>query len=124
MRLLRPTRALRSNNATVPGTLLDIGIGMITHISVVGLSGPLGRTPTTLRPATLRGRLLAMQEARGLEIGGPGPWSANGTIESVNIDHLTLSQVGKTPALIVPLASIGFVLRSQVRTRRDRAAQR
>jgi hypothetical protein len=100
------------------GNLLDIVYRAIDFISENQGNPPIGRAPTTLRPATFRGRLLALQEGRPLEVGGStGSWSLTGTIESVNGDHLTLSATTGRSAL-APLSSIGFTIRRPISTQR------
>jgi len=100
------------------GNLLDISYAAINFVKVLESEASPGRAPTTLRPATLRGRLLAMQEGRAVEIGGSrGMWSLDGVIESVNSDHVALS-ASTAGRFVAPLCSIDFIVRRS--TTRDR----
>lgn len=100
------------------GNLLDIAYRAINFISENKGDPAIGRAPTTLRPATFCGRLLALQEGRPLELGGrAGSWSLTGTIESVNGDHLTLSTTAGR-SVVAPLSSIDFTLRRPLSTQR------
>ncbi len=100
------------------GNLADITYRAIDYISAERRHSSPGRAPTTLRPATFRGRLLGLQEGRQLELGGAAGWSLPGTIESVNVDHLTLTATNGHPT-IIPLTSIGFILRRPLTRRRE-----
>lgn len=99
------------------GNLADISFEAIEYISHLA-STTDGRAPVALRPATLRGRLLGLQEDRPVEIGGTsGKWALSGSIESVNTDHLSMVMTSGVRAS-VPLSSIGFVLRRPIASRR------
>ncbi len=99
------------------GNLLDIAYVAIDFIKVARQNGAPGHAPVTLRPATLRGRLLALQETRLVEIGG-GHWSLTGRIETANSDHIEL-RPSADAHVIIPMDSIGYVVRRPPEHRRD-----
>ncbi len=78
--------------------------------AVTSVDPERSRAPTTFRPATFRGRLLALQEGRRLEVGGAGKWALSGVIESVNVEHLLLTS-SEGSEYVVPLDSIGYLIR-------------
>ena len=100
------------------GNLLDIAYQAINFIKEMGSDGSQGRSPTTLRPATLRGRLLGLQEGREVEFGGGGAWIAAGTIGSVNVDHAAVDTRDGV-RIVVPLSSVGFIVRRPAIGRRN-----
>ena len=100
------------------GNLFDAPFTSIGYVSSVGTEPSVGRAPTTLRPATFRGRLLGLQEHRPVEVGGlAGTWSLEGTIDSVNVDHMMLDNANGSRS-VIPLASVAFIVRRPQQSRR------
>lgn len=98
---------------------LDVHHRAIDLVRVATTDPDQGRAPTTLRPATLVAHLLGLEQLRPVELGGVnGDWSLVGVIESVNQDHLIMIEPSGETA-IVPLASIGLVVRSADHGRRS-----
>lgn len=94
------------------GNLHDIVHAAISHIRVVEIEPSEGRAPITLRPATFMARLLSFEQLREVEVGGrDGRWSVEGTIESVNSDHLTVVARSKEVS-VIPIASVGYLGRA------------
>ncbi len=101
------------------GNLHDVRHSAMAFVRIGETDPRQGRAPTTFRPATFVARLLGLEQLRQVELGGSdGAWSAVGTIESVNSDHLVmLDQTGET--LILPLDSIGYLGRHVEHRRRQ-----
>ncbi len=100
------------------GNLHDLVHHAIGIIRVVEHDPGIGRAPITFRPATFRARLLSLEQMRPVELAGAsGSWTVMGTIESVNSDHLILSDHNQQMSL-VPIDAIGSVSRSTPRHRR------
>jgi hypothetical protein len=100
------------------GNLHDLVHHAIGIIRVVEHDPTMGRAPITFRPATFRARLLSLEQMRPVELAGAsGSWTVMGTIESVNSDHLILSDHNQQMSL-VPIDAIGSVSRSTPRHRR------
>ncbi len=102
------------------GNLLDVVYRAINSIAVIESKSSPGRAPTTLRPATFRGRLLALQEGRQLELlGVNGHTVADGVVMSVNADHVACRTATHDLTLVPNDAMIG-ALRRPEQHRRDR----
>lgn len=100
------------------GNRHDIAHRAVELIRVVGVEPGSGRAPATLRPATLRARLLDLEQMDVVELtSARGSWALRGTIDSVNVDHLVLvDAVGQVS--VVPLDAIGTVTRITAEHRR------
>ena len=100
------------------GNLHDAVHSAISRIRIVEVRPGEGRAPITLRPATFLARLLSLEQVREVELGGAeGRWSLEGTIDSVNSDHLVFLERSKERS-IVPLESIGYLGRTVADQRR------
>ena len=94
------------------GNLHDVVHAAISLIRVVDVDSAGGRAPTTLRPATFLARLLDLEQMREVELGGyDSQWSVLGVIDSVNSDHVIVTErTGETS--IIPTDAIGYLGRS------------
>jgi hypothetical protein len=103
------------------GNLHDVVHSAIGVIRIVEVDPTAGRAPITFRPATFRARLLSVEQVREVELAGMGgAWSLLGAIDSVNSDHLVLTERNGEVSL-VPLASIGYLGRASATGARRRA---
>jgi hypothetical protein len=101
------------------GNLHDVAHRAIDVIRLVEVEPGSGRAPFTFRPATLRARLLGLEQGRSVELAGAtGTWALQGTIDSVNVDHLVLVDHNQQVSLI-PLDAIGSLSRSTPSHRRS-----
>lgn len=100
------------------GNRHDIAHRAVELIRVVAVEPGTGRAPATLRPATLRARLLDLEQVEMVELASArSTWALRGTIDSVNVDHLVLvDTAGQTS--VVPLDAIGTVTRVAAEHRR------
>ena len=102
------------------GNLHDVVHRAIAVIRVVKTDPRQGRAPTTLRPATFMARLLGLEQAREVELAGhDGSWAVIGVIDSVNSDHVIVTErSGETS--IVAIDAIGYLGRTLDQRRRER----
>ena len=100
------------------GNRHDIAHRAVELIRVVAVEPEAGRAPATLRPATLRARLLDLEQVDMVELASArGTWALRGTIDSVNVDHLVLvDSAGQVS--VIPLDAIGSVTRVGAEHRR------
>ncbi len=100
------------------GNRHDVAHRAVELIRVVAVEPGTGRAPATLRPATLRARLLDLEQVEMVELASArGTWALRGTIDSVNVDHLVLVDT-TGQASVVPLDAIGTVTRITAEHRR------
>ncbi len=100
------------------GNRHDIAHRAVELIRVVAVEPGAGRAPATLRPATLRARLLDLEQVAMVELASArGTWALRGTIDSVNVDHLVLVDAAGQVS-VVPLDVIGTVTRVAAEHRR------
>ena len=104
------------------GNLHDVVHRAMALIRIVEIDSREGRAPTTLRPATFMARLLGLEQVREVELAGSdGTWALIGTIDSVNSDHLILTERSGQASIVV-IDAIGYLGRAfeQGRRKRDR----
>jgi hypothetical protein len=100
------------------GNRHDIAHRAVELIRVVAVEPGSGRAPASLRPATLRARLLDLEQVDLVELASArGSWALRGTIDSVNVDHLVLVDT-TAQVSVVPLDAIGTVTRVTAEHRR------
>jgi hypothetical protein len=101
------------------GNLHDLTHRAIEVIRLVGQDPTGGRAPITLRPATFRARLLGLEQHRAVELAAAAAsWVLQGTIDSVNSDHLVLIDANGNTS-VIPIAAIGALSRSPIEHRRQ-----
>ena len=104
------------------GNLHDVVLAAAGPIRVVETRVNEGRAPTTFRPATFRARLLGLEQSHLVELsGGGGLWAVTGVVESVNHDHLELTEPSGNTCL-TPIDVIDYLGRpaTDPRTRQRR----
>lgn len=100
------------------GNRHDIAHRAVELIRVVAVEPGTGRAPASLRPATLRARLLDLEQAGMVELASArATWALRGTIDSVNVDHLVLVDTAGQVS-VIPLDAIGTVTRVTAEHRR------
>ena len=104
------------------GTIHDIAHRALGPIRIVSIDDQHGTAPVAFWPASLRGRMLALQGQNELELRGwraGGSWSLVGAIESVNQDYLRFAQLN-SGAVVIPMTAIDHVVRRKNDLRRRR----